>query len=366
VSLTVKIPETGRVEAGRRLARDLLGKAGFQAVLVPKRVKSGAGEPPALITSEKRMDEVNPFVGVMPVNTAAEVARMTKVTPFPGKTALILRPCEMRALVELEKLKQAKLDHAVRIAVDCPGTYPVKEFKDRAGDDPEKDLEKRLSGDAEGLRDACRACVHPAAPWADLRLALFGTGGPVLVEALTPAGEEVVSALGYEETEAPERDAALDQERAKRDAFRETFQTDFLASVKGREAFLDYLSTCLRCQNCRTVCPLCYCKECFFDSPTFELEAEKYLGWAGPRGALRIPADTLLFHLTRLNHMVHSCVACGMCTQACPAGIDVGALFSSVGRNVQKVFAYEPGKSPDDELPLSTFREEELEVFGGK
>ncbi|MCU0722548.1 MAG: 4Fe-4S dicluster domain-containing protein, partial [Planctomycetes bacterium] len=143
-------------------------------------------------------------------------------------------------------------------------------------------------------------------------------------------------------------------------------QAAVLAKAKGKDGILAFLQRCLGCHNCRTVCPVCYCKECFFDSPTFEIEASKFLGWAEARGALRLPADTLLFHLTRANHMAHSCVACGMCTQACPSGIEVGALFSALGRRVQALFQYEPGKSLGDEIPLSTFREDELQVFGGR
>ena len=118
---------------------------------------------------------------------------------------------------------------------------------------------------------------------------------------------------------------------------------------------------CINCHNCRTVCPLCYCKECFFDSPTFEMEAEKYLGWAERRGAVRMPTDTLLFHLTRMNHMAISCVGCGMCQEACPNDIPVASIFRLVSLRVQQIFDYLPGRSLDEELPLATFREDELQ-----
>jgi formate dehydrogenase subunit beta len=74
-----------------------------------------------------------------------------------------------------------------------------------------------------------------------------------------------------------------------------------------------------------------------------------------------MPKDTLIFHLTRMNHMATSCVGCGMCEQACPSKIELLKLYKTVGHNAQKVFDYVPGRSVDDELPLLTFREEELE-----
>lgn len=90
-------------------------------------------------------------------------------------------------------------------------------------------------------------------------------------------------------------------------------------------------------------------------------EPEKYLRWSGRKGTLRMPADTLLFHMTRMNHMITSCIGCGLCEDACPNDIPVGRVFKYLGEKVQAVFEYTPGRSVEDELPLATFREEELE-----
>jgi formate dehydrogenase subunit beta len=77
-----------------------------------------------------------------------------------------------------------------------------------------------------------------------------------------------------------------------------------------------------------------------------------------------MPADILLYHLTRLNHMVISCVGCGLCSEACPNDIPVFEIFRLVGHQVQKTFDYVPGRSLDEELPLTTFRETELTDIG--
>jgi len=57
---------------------------------------------------------------------------------------------------------------------------------------------------------------------------------------------------------------------------------------------------------------------------------------------VRLLPDTLLFHLTRLNHMVSSCVGCGLCTDACPVEIPVGTVFRAVGEPVRTVRTYHP------------------------
>jgi formate dehydrogenase (coenzyme F420) beta subunit len=72
----------------------------------------------------------------------------------------------------------------------------------------------------------------------------------------------------------------------------------------------------------------------------------------------------MLFHMTRLNHMVLSCVGCGMCTEACPAELPVGMVFRAIGSRLQQTFDYEPGRSVDEPLPLITFKADEWTEVG--
>jgi formate dehydrogenase subunit beta len=135
---------------------------------------------------------------------------------------------------------------------------------------------------------------------------------------------------------------------------------EFRGRVNTMDGLLEEFSACIRCHNCMINCPICYCRECIFRTPTFEHESQLYYQWAGRKGTVRMLPDTLLFHLTRLNHMVTSCVGCGMCTEACPVDIPVGTVFRAVGERVQAIFEYHPGRSLEETAPVQEFREDEL------
>ena len=134
-----------------------------------------------------------------------------------------------------------------------------------------------------------------------------------------------------------------------------------LASDGGMNELFD---TCIRCHNCMTACPICYCKTCLFKSAAFDHAPEHYLTAARRKGALRLLGDTILFHMTRMNHMGTSCVSCGMCTSVCPSEIQVGAIFSAVAERVQAAFDYVPGKDLAEPLPLIAFQANEWTEIG--
>jgi len=73
-----------------------------------------------------------------------------------------------------------------------------------------------------------------------------------------------------------------------------------------------------------------------------------------------MPVNTVMFHLTRLNHMVMSCVGCGLCDTACPNDIPVMSLFRTVGLQAQQMMEYEPGRSYDEPAPATMFQDSEL------
>lgn len=351
------------------LWRQLIEKELVDALLIPQELPSGGNVVQTLVTNVDRLTTANPLAPVMPVNSARIVSQMTKVNPSPRKVAVVLRPCELRALIELVKLKQASLENLVLIGIDCFGTYSVTDYKKLVdeGSSPSEALIKAVKEGKENpaLREVCQMCDYPAPMNADIAIGLIGADldKAILIQASTREGERILDALELKET--PEGDTAkreeaiskLTEQRAKK---RDELLEQTKQEVASIENLMKLLGSCINCHNCRDVCPLCFCKECFFDSPTFEMEAEKYLGWADKRGTIRMPTHNLLFHLTRMAHMATSCVGCGMCSEACPNDIPVANIFRLVGQGTQAVFDYVPGRNLDEPIPVSTFQEREL------
>ena len=356
--------------AMRQFLKQLLEKKLVAAVLVPLELPSKENVVQSLVTQAEVLDAANPLAPVLPVTTANIISKITRLASSQKKVAVVARSCELRALIELIKLKQASLDNIILIGVDCFGTYSVVDYK-QFGKGTQAPGDQFMKGIKAGkadprLREACQICEYPYPLVADITVGLIGSDfdKELLLLANTPAGEQVVGSLGLPEAKAEGRQAAIDRLVAERVKRRDEVFEQTLAETKGLERLTSVFAPCIGCHNCRDMCPVCYCRECVFDSQTFAFEADKYLDWASKKGALRVPTDTLLFHLTRLNHMGTSCVGCGLCQQACPNDVPVFRIFRLVASRVQPLFSYVPGRSVDEPLPLTTFKEAEFQKVG--
>jgi formate dehydrogenase subunit beta len=318
------------------------------------------------VTDPDLLDQADPLAPVFPINSARALGWMTQHEPR-GRIGAVMRSCEMRAMVELVKLKQACLDCVTLISVDCAGTYDVPVYKEQAsGNGPAwQELYREPLAEVTDLRDACQMCEQPTYDEADIVIELIGSD--LSQGFLIDLSDELAAKLELAETPGESTRTAtvgrLVEQRTKR---RDAVMTEMRQQLDGERpgaGLEEVFSACIRCHNCMTVCPICYCKTCLFKGPVFDHEPIQYMRWAQHKGALRLPSDTSLFHLTRLNHMALSCVGCGMCTSVCPADIPVGRVFRTVGASVQAVFNYVPGFNPEEMLPLVAFKEDEwLEV----
>jgi len=353
------------------LFRDMLEKGVVDAVLAPadqgnERVMQ------TLISDAGELDSIDPFAPVVPVNSAKLVSSLT-AQPSGRPVAAVMRSCEVRALIELVKLKQADLDDIVLIGMDCLGRYEntdyvklrtenksTEDFLEAAGDG-------KTEVDGMDISSACTACEYPVAPNVDLRLCVIGAeAGTFYVEGVSNRGQAVLEKLELVGGEEPaEREEKVKNLITARSESRDQLLSAFRNDTDDFQKLQEHLAGCINCYNCRVACPVCYCKECVFVTDTFRHAGDQYINWADQQGALKMPSDTVFFHLTRLAHISTLCVGCGQCSSACPNGIELMPLFRSVSETSQARFNYLAGRSLEEAQPLATFYDEELvEVTG--
>ena len=356
--------------------RSLLETDEIKALLVPQRLPMKNMVMPTLVSDPDRLDGVDPLSPAFPMNAAKIVSKLTRKS-MGAKVAVVMRPCEIRAFIELVKLKQGRPDDVFIIGLDCLGAYTNRDYFQFAGDDVAASTQlfyqSVLSGKGAALENvdlapACKVCEFPVAEGADVIIGLYGvdTGSHLMVQAQTADGESLLRQLNLRGATEPEgRKAAVEALVKQRTEARDAMFADTTAATDNLEKLTAYLANCVNCYNCRVACPVCYCKECVFVTDVFNHEPAQYLQWASRKGAIKLPTDTVFYHLTRLTHMSTACVGCGQCSNACPNDIPVMELFRLVADRTQKGFGYEAGRSLDEKPPMSEFREDEFnEVVG--
>jgi ferredoxin len=313
------MPETGITELIRVEARRLLEDGvvdvvvGFEGGSVP-----GVSAPCFVRRPEDCGRLVwNPFCSG---NLAVYLPGMT------GRTGIVAKGCDSRAIVELIKEKQVKREDLVILGVPCRGMI--------GGIPPEM----RKQGTAVGVTEEGGNIVFhwnnssTSIPREELLLPecrVCTRKNPVVFDIPVAPSQEEQSSPGFPDVS---EFAALPPDQR-------------WAYITGE------MDRCIRCYACRNVCPLCYCRECFADSADPR--------WIG-KGA--DATDNLVFHLIRSLHLAGRCVECGACRRACPMNVDFGILGRKLSEDVLEMFGCSPGLDAAS-APLATFRADDPEEF---
>lgn len=365
----LKVKAKNPSAALRELFAGWLSEGRLSAILVPAMAKSGAATL-ALVSDPAKMADTAPLLPAMAVNAASVVHDIAREPGEGARVGLLLRPCELRAVVELIKLRQVNADGIVLIGIDCPGTHKAAGFREVRvkGEEFDNDRvrEQQDHYDSPNLRTACQVCEYPVPAACDVAIGFLGLDPDkgLWLEAGTDKGRALLDGIDGDGEAPAARSRYIEALRERRLAAAAARTAELDKAMMGPERLVGYFADCINCHNCMRVCPVCYCHECFFDSDTFKRGLDEHVRGSRRRGLSRMPSETLLFHLTRMNHMMASCVACGICEDSCPAGVALLPLFKKVSRNVQAEFDYVSGRSLDEPLPLVTFREDEFQAVG--
>jgi formate dehydrogenase subunit beta len=306
------------------------------------------------------------------------------------KIAVVVKPCDAKAIIELAKREQINLDNLLLIGLNCTGTLPPAKAKTmmredfgvdpddvvaediednkltirlKDGTEKEKDLAE-LEERGRGRRENCRRCETNIPIMADIACGKWGATdkNTTFIEVCSEKGSDFVEAAieaGHIKVEQPNGDAVETRRRKDEAAIelaRQWQEKDFatLKEMSSDERF-DYwfgqFSRCIKCYGCRDACPICYCKDCY-------LEADRGLVPPG-----EIPPD-IMFPLLRITHVMDSCVNCGQCQDVCPMELPLSRLIFLLNRELAAIFKYEPGMNVDELPPLRTITDQELSIDG--
>jgi len=210
-------------------------------------------------------------------------------------TAVVVKPCDSRAINLLINEHQMDREKVVVIGVVCPGI--VKTDWNQTGDK---------------LREACQLCQQRNPVVYDILI-----GEPRKAE---PPAEAYPDVTAMEGKSWQERQAFWEKEFAR----------------------------CIRCYACRQTCPGCYCGECFVD----RLDPL----WVGIRIA---PAENEMWNTMRAFHLSGRCIGCNSCELVCPVNIPLSLLNRKLEKEVMTLFKFQPGMDPDTPQPLAAFQKDE-------
>jgi len=323
-------------------------------LLAPVEHADQCGVQPKVIDHPAELGGVNPFAPLMRENAACAASQLFHEYAG-GRVAVMLRPCELRAFVELLK-RQRQMEgqgSIVVIGVDCLGTFSPTEYK--------RSIELRgavevtaevLRNAAEGgllpqrFRTACQICDWPAPRGADLTIGTIGVASNKYL-LLIARDEKTDSILGLNRLAG---DLASEYQASRRETVvgaiadtRASLRRHMIEDMQGVCRFDDlgsllaWLSNCSLCGQCLEACPI------------YDDEFTNLLSQHGAFQAERAP----LKDLVNLSRWLASCSGCGMCEEGCPMDVPLFLLISALSHRIREKIHYHSG-DPAQRLPWVT------------
>ena len=178
ITATIDVRQQDLLASLKTFCTTLLEQEAIKAVLVPQRLPTKSMVMPTLVTDPAHLEGVDPLSPAFPMNGAKVLAKLTR-RPSGGKIAALLRPCEMRAFVELVKLKQARTEDVVLVSLDCLGALRNTDYFRFAGDDAEAATRRFTEAMLAGT--GLVAMIGKAERGEDARLAIARHGAGYLI-----------------------------------------------------------------------------------------------------------------------------------------------------------------------------------------
>jgi formate dehydrogenase subunit beta len=332
------------------------GQVALDAMLAPVELPDHSAVSPQVILEPGELSNVNPFAPVMLANTATMIQDFVRDHPNQH-LAVILRPCELRAMIELRKRHRIcyqqvyggnDQESLVVIGVDCPGTFSQAAYTQHVvghQNDAEIIHVGLIYGRQESyipyeVRPTCQMCDSPGPLGADLTIGTIGIEpeGNLLMIARNEEIDAILKLQNVTEGVASESQVEfremmvgklVDTRAEKRSVLMQsqTLPGDFTSA-------LALFARCTLCADCLDACPL------------YDGELAGMLG----AGEGRQSGGAVLSELIRVSRWLASCSGCGMCRESCENGIPLTQIVTALSHRIQSELHYKPG-DPNQRLP---------------
>jgi formate dehydrogenase subunit beta len=318
---------------------------------------------PQVISDPAELSKVNPFAPVMLANTATMIQDFVRDHPTQH-LAVILRPCELRAMIELRKRHRIcyqpvyagnDLESLAVIGVDCPGTFSQEAYAQHIANHQE-DTEIIHVGLSYGKQDSyipyevrqtCQMCDSPGPLGADMIIGTIGME-PRKNLLVIARNEDIDTMLKLQnvtdgvasESQVEFREIMVGKLVDKRMERRSALMNQSLP-VEDLTSALALFARCTLCADCLDACPL------------YDGELAGMLGAGDGRQSGRSPLSELI----RVSRWLASCSGCGMCRESCEYGIPLTQIVTTLSHRIQSELHYRPG-DPNQRLPWTVNRVE--------
>ncbi len=315
-----------------------------ETLLAPVEQDDSPGVSIQVVKDSADLNRVNPFAPFMPCNSAS-IAHQLLQENAGKRMAVILRPCELRTYVELQKRQRrgARHENAVIISVDCLGTYSMPDFKRfvksrGASAMTNEALQNAAEGGlrAQRVRTACQICDWPAPRGADITIGTIGVPSDkyILVIARdektdTALGLDVVAARSASEYQVSHRETVVGAIADAHAGMRRTMIEDMEGTSRFDDlgSILAWIAGCSLCGECLQACPL-------YD--------EEFVGLINRHSATPV-GRTPLGDVVSLSRWLASCAGCGMCEEECNKHVPLFLLISALSHRIRDKMAYRSG-----------------------
>ena len=237
-------------------------------------------------------------------NLAVYLTKAKKEIPRNGRIGIVVKGCDLKALVGLMGESQLKRENLYLIGIPCTGVLA-------STIQPDTELT------ADTLASKCREC-----------------------DAHQPTGCDFVPP---QLPVAPELEKKYQAEISRLEA---------LTPAERWAYWKEQFAKCIKCYACRQVGPFCFCEQCLCDRNKPQMVETT------PR-----PAGNTAWHIVRAMHLAGRCAGCAECERVCPMDIPLNLLNRKMAKELKELFDYEAGFEVNDKGPLTMFTEKDDQSF---